>query len=352
MNTNMAEVVAVVGPTASGKSALAVRLALALDGEVVSGDSMQIYRGMDIGTAKVTPEESGGIPHHLLDLRSPRESFSAAEYQALARQAIAEIAGRGRKPLLAGGSGLYIDSALYNYEYQAEGSGATVRKEGPGRIRPNPGAEGTEHNPAGLWEKLKLADPESAGRLHPNDTKRILRALEYQRIHGKPISRNKAALEAPALVFPAILIGLNLPREILYQRIDARVDRMMETGLLAEVSVLRERGDLEADSQAGQAIGYKQLIWYLDQKISLDQAVSAIKRESRRYAKRQLTWFRRNPRIVWLDADKMTFGGVAEGLAKVLKEGAAAGYKPSSAGDAGGLAEFIRAHGLAWKEDR
>ena len=318
------EVIAVVGPTASGKSGLAVRIALAVGGEVISGDSMQIYKGMDIGTAKISEEEKQGVPHHLLDLRSPQESFSVAEYQTLARAAIAAILDRGKIPIIVGGTGLYIDSALYNYEYRSEekttsaveeiategaSSDETSGRQSAGRqsgsLREVLQAEAMERGPEAVWEKLMAVDPVSATRLHVNDTKRVIRALEYAQTHGRPISQNKAAYEAPALLYASTAwLGLNLAREKLYERINERVEQMMAEGLLAEVERLREQG-LRPDSQAGQAIGYKQLLQYLDGAYSLPEAVEAIKQESRRYAKRQLTWFRRNKSILWLDAEEL-----------------------------------------------
>jgi len=296
---SQAKIVAIVGPTATGKSDLAVRIALALDGEVVSGDSMQIYRGLDIGTAKIKEEERRGIPHHLLDLCELTERFSAAEYQRAARAAFADIFSRGKTPILVGGTGLYVDSALYPYTYAredkapADGTKRAIREA----LQRKAGEQGSQ----ALWEKLFATDPASADRIHPHDTKRLVRALEYALIHEKPISQNTEALHRAESVFPVALFGLDMPRELLYARIDRRVDRMMEDGFLAEVSALRDRG-LTPDCQAGQAIGYKQLLQHLEGKLSLAQALEAIKRESRRYAKRQLTWFSRNHAIRWLDA--------------------------------------------------
>ncbi|MDR0469273.1 MAG: tRNA (adenosine(37)-N6)-dimethylallyltransferase MiaA [Peptococcaceae bacterium] len=334
--------IAVVGPTASGKSSLAVRLALALGGEVISGDSMQIYKGMDIGTAKVTAYERCGIPHHLLDLREPSESFSAAEYQVLARQAAQEILNKGKTPILAGGTGLYIDSALYNYTYTEEDTKTPIRETLL--------AEAKEKGSGALWEKLKQLDPGSAEKLHPNDTKRIMRALEYISIHGKPISENRFAYDAREQMFDMILLGLDLPRDLLYQRIDSRVDLMMEAGFLDEVRTLQDQG-LRPDSQAGQAIGYKQLLCYLRQEgqdISLDQAVGSIKQESRRYAKRQLTWFRRNKSIIWLDASKTLEDDASEKMAEMLRESFA--YEDS--GDrASCVVDFVRRQGLFCSEE-
>ncbi len=314
-NKALQKVIAIVGPTASGKSGLAINLAKALNGEIISGDSMQIYRGMDIGTAKVTREECQGIPHHLLDLRLPGEPFSAAEYQKLARTYIADIFQRGKTPILAGGTGLYIDSVLYNYEYNKEAAEETKAT----LLRETLIAEAACLGPQGLWEKLLQIDPQSAKRLHPNDTKRIIRALEYEQIHGKPISENIQAYKAPELIYPTIFFGLSMPRQELYQRINLRVDQMVAAGLPAEVLTLQKNG-LKLDSQAGQAIGYKQLLLFMEGAYTFEEALEAIKQESRRYAKRQLTWFRRNPHIFWLNGKKMQEERSAEILAAFLQE--------------------------------
>jgi len=309
----MDSVIAVVGPTASGKSGFALRLALAMDGEIISADSMQIYRGMDIGTAKISVDDRQGVVHHLLDLRDPGEDFSAADFHVIARQTIREIQERGKWPILGGGTGLYIDSALYNYEYRGEDTAAM--RQATARL------QAMLLNTAGkeaLWVKLKQIDPASALRLHPNDTKRIIRALAYNEIHGRSIAENKAAIDDPKMVFPTVWIGLDLQRTALYQRIDRRVDEMMKAGLPAEVQSLYEKG-LRIDSQAGQALGYKQILRHLNGEIILDEAVASIKQETRRYAKRQLTWFRRNRQIHWLDAERALQGDFAERLAMRLQ---------------------------------
>jgi len=313
MGEMMDSVIAVVGPTASGKSGFALRLALAMDGEIISADSMQIYRGMDIGTAKIAMDERQGVVHHLLDLRDPGEDFSAADFHVIARQTIRGIQDREKQPILAGGTGLYIDSALYNYEYRGEDTAAM--RQATARL------QAMLSNTAGkeaLWAKLKQTDPASALRLHPNDTKRIIRALAYKEIHGRSIAENKAALDNPEMVFPTFWIGLNLQRAALYRRIDCRVDEMMKAGLLAEVKSLYKKG-LRIDSQAGQALGYKQILRHLNGEITIDEAVALIKQETRRYAKRQLTWFRRNRQIHWLDAERAPQGDFAERLAMRLQ---------------------------------
>ena len=331
------QVIAIAGPTASGKSGLAVSLAQALGGEVLSGDSMQIYRGMDIGTAKLTEKERMGVLHHLLDLCDPDEAFSVAAYQGLARSVIDDLLRQGKTPVLAGGSGLYMDSVLYPYEYKAESMDAISR-----------GAEPIPDPSQLWWKKLKEIDPVSAERLHPNDTKRIIRALQYAEAHGSSISLNTAARESPAPVYPLLWIGLNLPRQSLYRRIDERVDKMMEAGLLREVLHLRDRG-LSLDTQAGQAIGYKQLLQSLEGGFSLEAAVELIKRESRRYAKRQLTWFRRNRSIAWVDGEKLSEADNQNKLIHILKdmvENGSTGAKQTS------LADRIHACGLSYQESR
>ncbi|MCL2121136.1 MAG: tRNA (adenosine(37)-N6)-dimethylallyltransferase MiaA [Clostridiales bacterium] len=330
-------VIAIAGPTASGKSSLAVSLAQAIGGEVLSGDAMQIYRGMDIGTAKLTEKEKMGVPHHLLDLRDPDESFSVAAYQGLARTIIEDLLRQAKTPVLAGGSGLYMDSVLYPYEYKAESMDAISR-----------GAEPLPDPSQLWWKKLKEIDPVSAERLHPNDTKRIIRALQYAEAHGSSISLNTAARVSQAPVYPLLWIGLNLPRLKLYQRIDERVDKMMEAGLLLEVLHLRDRG-LTLETQAGQAIGYKQLLQSLEGSFSLEEAVERIKRDSRRYAKRQLTWFRRNWSIVWLDGEKLTESSNQRKLIAILKdmvENGSTGALPIS------LADRIQTCGLSYQESR
>ena len=331
-------VIAIVGPTATGKSALAARLARVLPGEVLSCDSMQIYRGMDIGTAKAGAEERQGAPHHLLDLRQPWESFTVADFQRLAREAADAVLLRGKTPVLAGGTGLYVDSVVYNYEYKPEDDTEKARVEAGFRaLLQKPGDGGGKE---ALWTLLTQADPGSAQRLHPNDTKRIIRALAYRQIHGQPISENTAASTARAMVYPVLWLGLQLPRDLLYRRIDQRVDEMMAAGLLGEVAGLRERG-LRGDSQAGQAIGYKQLLAFLDGACGLEEAVDAIKRESRRYAKRQMTWYRGHPNILWLDGQKVPEKDFAQDFALLF-------HQTGEGEEESAFAAFFRAEGLLY----
>lgn len=291
-------IIAVVGPTASGKSDLAVRIAQRLGGEIISADSMQIYRGMDIGTAKVTREEMRGVPHHLIDIKDPREPFSVAEFQTLARETIHRIASRKKLPILVGGTGLYLNSVIDPYDFSGP------KDDFNGEIRTYYQNMAITQGKEKLFEALMAVDPASAAKLHPNDQKRVIRALEYYRLTGKPISENLQAAKNPESPYTVFWIGLNMDRELLYQRIEERVDAMMAAGLLDEVKALLNQG-CQPDGQAMQGIGYRQLIQHLLGNLSLQEAVDLIKQESRRYAKRQLTWFRRDPRIHWFDSLKI-----------------------------------------------
>ncbi|MCD7753346.1 MAG: tRNA (adenosine(37)-N6)-dimethylallyltransferase MiaA [Clostridiales bacterium] len=285
-----AKVIVIAGPTASGKTALSVALAKRLDGEVVSADSMQVYRHMDIGTAKPTPAEREGVPHHLLDVADPEESFSVARYVALASAAVDDILARGRVPIIAGGTGLYIDSLMDGRSFAPCPS--TGWRE---RLNQRAETEGMES----LLEELREIDPETAARLHVNDRKRILRALEVWHETGKTISQHDRETRAMPPRYQGCWIGLNFPdRQTLWRRIDRRVDEMMARGLADEVSGLLDRG-VSPDCTAMQAIGYKELARAVRGDGSLEEAVAEVKLRSRQYAKRQLTWFRRNPDLEW-----------------------------------------------------
>ncbi len=273
-------VLAVAGPTASGKSALALTLAERLDGEIISCDSMQIYRGMDIGTAKPMQAEMARIRHHLIDVADPDTSFSCADYAELARKAIADVQRRGKLPILAGGTGLYLESAVYNRTMESPGGNPALRAELETRS--------TEENHA----RLRELDPISAEAIHPNNRKRVIRALEITMTTGIPKSEwDRRSREKSPGYDTRILVLTASDREYLYQRIDARVDQMMEAGLLEEV----RRLNLSPDTTAGQAIGYKELSDYLCGRETLTAAVDRIKQASRNYAKRQITWFKRYP---------------------------------------------------------
>lgn len=286
----MERVVAIVGPTAVGKSKLAVALAQQLKGEIVSADSMQVYRYMDIGTAKIRPEEMGGVPHHLISIVDPMEKFSVAQYQELAHQKISEINARGNLPFLVGGTGLYIKAVIDDYNFSEPAGDAGVR----GRLC----NEVKKYGSVALHQRLREVDPRAAERIHPNDSRRIVRALEVYLTTGKPITVWEEERKNRSPRYNFIMIGLNIKRERLYKRIESRVDQMLEEGLVAEVKNLLDRG---LSNVAKQALGYKEIIDYLDGRCSLAESVRRIKRETRRYAKRQLTWFRNDPRVVWFN---------------------------------------------------
>ena len=294
-NANKIKIGLIVGPTASGKTAASIALAKKLDAEIVSADSIQVYRGMDIGSAKPTMEERQGIPHHLMDavdIDSPK--FSVAEYRRMAGEAIEDITNRGKYPLIVGGTGLYVNSLIYPLNFTAVASDEKLRAKLAALEQAQKGA---------VHALLKKEDPKAAERLHPNDTKRIIRALEVVRLTGKPIDdhggdfANSANAEIP---YQPTIIGLTMPRETLYERINLRVDIMLEQGLLDEAKAIYDSG-YDASLPALQGLGYKQLFKYFGGEYTLEQAIDTIKLETRRFAKRQLTWFRRDKRIIWFD---------------------------------------------------
>jgi tRNA dimethylallyltransferase len=285
--------VAVVGATATGKSDLAIELALALGGEVINADSMQLYRGMDIGTAKLTERERRGVPHHLLDVWEVTKAASVAEYAELAGQVIGEIAERGKTPVLVGGSGLYIRAALGDLDFP--GTDEEVRR----RLE----AELTRTGPEPLHERLGERDPKAAAAILPSNGRRIVRALEVIEITGRPFSATMpdyAASPAPE-GGQAVQIGIAMPRPELDRRIDARVDRMWERGLEGEVRALEARG-LREGRTASRALGYQQLLRYTGGEGTLEQAREETARATRRFARRQESWFRRDPRVTWVPA--------------------------------------------------
>jgi tRNA dimethylallyltransferase len=291
----MNDLICIAGPTASGKTGLAVALAQALNGEVVSCDSMQIYRGMDVGTAKPTPEEMQGVPHHLLDVADPGEDFSVGCYVRLATEAITDIHSRGRTAIVAGGTGLYLDSLVKGEEF------APPSREGERKFLEDAAEQkGIEY----VYDMLMEADPETAERLHLSDRKRIIRAMEVFLITGLPLSWHIAqSRQRPPRYRPAWL-GLNFrDRAKLYARIDARVDQMLAQGLEQEVQRLLDAG-VDPQTTAMQAIGYKELASALRGECTVEEAASRIKQASRNYAKRQLTWFRRNDKIRWIYPDE------------------------------------------------
>lgn len=292
-------VVFLVGPTACHKTEAAVELCKRLNGEVVSADSVQVYRDMDIGSAKPTMEERQGIPHHMMDCVSIDDrAFSVAKYREMALAAIQEIQKRGKLPVVTGGSGLYISALTSPLNFAVPGNP---------EIRAALNAK-YDAAPEQVYRQLQLADPATAERLHPNDKKRIVRALEIFQSSGKPLSTYGNAfhtVQDEALPYNVLLLGVTMERDVLYQGIDMRVERMMETGLLDEARRIYTMG-YDRQLPAMQSIGYKQLFAFFDGTCSCEEAVEAIKRDTRRYAKRQLTWFRRDTRIHWTDVTQWT----------------------------------------------
>lgn len=303
-------VVAVVGPTASGKTALSVELALKLHGEIISADSMQVYKHMDIATAKPTVEERKGVPHHLMDFLEPSEEFSVARFCEHAKPLIADIRNRGKLPIIAGGTGLYVDSLLGNVNFAETDADPALRAALQQEI--------DEKGIDAMLDKIRAFDPESAERLAVGrNPKRILRCIEVYRTTGMTQTQLNAAQTAEESPYQAIKIGLTAAdREYLYERINRRVDIMLENGLLDEA---RAYYQANYGTTSAAAIGYKELLPYLRGELSLDECVENLKRSTRRYAKRQLTWFRRDPSIHWFEIDRMSFEDILGSALTIIK---------------------------------
>lgn len=295
-------VIAILGPTASGKSEVAQRVALKLDGEVVSADSMQVYRSMDIGTAKLKPSEQL-VPHHLIDILDPGEAFSAQLFQQLSRKAFDEIAQRGKVPILCGGTGLYVQAALEDMRFPKGDQLHNATREKYEHLAQEQGNQA-------VWDILHRLDPESAHLLHVNNVRRVIRALEMHE-QGISYAQQVKNIRCLAEVVPSLCFGLSRTPELLAQRINKRVDTMFEQGLVEEVADLLQRGFRSALT-APQAIGYKEVVAYLDGACSLEEAAEHIKTATRRYAKRQRTWLRRDSRLTMLDADTLTVDQIVE----------------------------------------
>lgn len=291
--------IAVVGPTASGKTALAIALAKELGGEIVSADSMQIYRGMDIATAKPTPEEMAEVPHHLIGFWPPEKPFSVAQYALLAREKIDDILRRGRVPVLCGGTGLYIKAIVDHIQYEEETGGDAVLRE---RLRRQAQDEGN----LAVWRQLQAMDPQTAERIHPNNLGRVIRAIEVMQVSGRSIREQEERSRQAPCPYHVLQIGLRYRnRENLYERIGRRVDAMAEAGLPEEARAVRQQG---LTATAAQAIGYKELYDWMDGTLPLEEALENLKRSTRRYAKRQLTWFGADARIRWIEPDALQAG--------------------------------------------
>ena len=286
------KVLVITGPTATGKTALSVLLAKRLNGEIISADSMQVYRGMDVGTAKVTPEEMQGVPHHLIDVADPAENYSVARWVDAAAAAAEDIFARGKLPILAGGTNLYIDSLLSGRDFAGSG--------GDSKVRDALSAEYDRIGGDAFREKLREADPDRAATLHPSDKKRLVRALEVWTLTGETITAHDERTKALPKRWDSLRVALSYAnREDLYARIDRRVEEMLAAGLLDEVRGLLSAG-LSPACTAMQAIGYKELVAALSGECSETEAAEAIKQNSRHYAKRQLTWLRRDPELLWI----------------------------------------------------
>lgn len=308
--SRMHEVIVVVGPTASGKSTLAQAIAKEIDGEIVSADSMQVYKGLDIGTGKVMPDERV-VPHYGLDLVSPDEPYSAALFQDYSRKCFQLINAKGKTPILCGGTGFYVRAAIDDYNFP---KGEQLNNET--RDRCNLFAQ--QHGSLALWEKLQLIDPSSAAIISPNDTKRVTRAFELLQ-EGESYARQKAKLENIQQLIPSKWIGLSVDPEILRARIDARIDGMVEDGLIDEVQSLLDQG-LRSSITAAQAIGYKEIVAALDGEQTLEEAIDQIKTATHKYAKRQRTWFRKEQRITWIDANDQNLSSMLSAALSIIRE--------------------------------
>ena len=287
------ELLCLLGPTAVGKTEIAIRLAQRLNAEIVSVDSRQIYRQMDIGTAKPTPEEQRAARHHLIDCVDISEAFSVADYQSLVDVAITDIQNRDKRVLLVGGAGLYF-RAIVDGLFEGPGADPSLRK----RLEEEAAQFGVDT----LHKRLQTCDPESAERIHPNNLVRVIRALEVYELTGTPMSELQQQWHPEKQRYPFIAFGLTMPRALLYRRIEQRVDVMLANGLIAEVESLLAAGHAR-DSVALQSFGYRELIAYLDGDCTYLEAISQLKQNTRRFAKRQLTWFRKDTRIEWLDRE-------------------------------------------------
>ena len=296
------------GPTAVGKTSLSIRLAKETGGEIISADSMQVYRHMDIGSAKITKEEMGGVPHYRVDVLEPEEEFNVVRFQQMAKEAAERIWKKGKIPLVVGGTGFYIQALLYDIDFTENDGDESYRRQLEQKASDEEGA-------SELYEMLKTVDPKAAQEIHPRNIKRVIRALEFYHQTGKKISEHNETQRQKESPYHYAYFVLTDERSRLYERIDQRVDLMMEEGLLDEVCYLKERG-VRKDSTAMQGLGYKELYEYLEGRYPLDEAVRIIKRDTRHFAKRQLTWFKRERDVIW--ADKSVIGQEEEKLADYM----------------------------------
>jgi tRNA dimethylallyltransferase len=304
----MDKLLAIVGPTAVGKSHVALSVAKRVGGEIVSADSVQVYQGMDIGAAKPTPAERAEVPHHLIDIVEPDAYYTVADFQRDVLTVIHQIHKRGNLPILVGGTGLYIRAVIQDFTFSESGINENLRQ----RLW----EEAENKGPAHLHAKLVTVDPVTAKKLHPNDLRRVIRALEVFEQSNCSISEQAAKTSGESR-YDTAMFALTMPRELLYRRIEERVDKMMAQGLLAEVESLLTQG-VSADAKSLQSLGYRQLVAHLQGELTLEEAVSLIKRDTRRFAKRQLTWFRREQKITWLDLSN--YNGIAAAAENICSQ--------------------------------
>lgn len=297
------------GPTAVGKTGISVQLAKRIRGEVISADSMQVYRGMDIGTAKITREEMEGVPHHLIDVLDPREAFNVCTFHRMAREEAKKIHAAGHVPIVVGGTGFYIQSLLYDIDFDESADSEQIRED----LR----RELAEKGASAMHGELRRIDPESAAAIHPNNTKRVLRAIEFYRATGRKISEHNAIQRQKRSPYRFRYFVLTMDRQALYQRIDMRVDQMVSDGLFEEVKRLRDAG-LTSDLVSMQGLGYRQVFDYLEGAATREEAVQRIKLETRHFAKRQITWFKREPDAEWISIED--FGGSRRRVLDYLTE--------------------------------
>ena len=309
METIKRPLVILTGPTAVGKTALSIALAKAIGGEIISADSMQVYRRMDIGSAKITQEEMDGVPHHLIDVLEPEQEFNVAVFQKLAKQAAEEIYSRGHIPIVAGGTGFYIQALVYDIDFTENDEDTALRHSLEEQAR--------RDGPEALFERLRAVDPESCESIHAHNIKRVIRAIEFYEKTGKKISDHNREQRQNTSPYNVAYFVLNDNRERIYERINARTDQMMAQGLEEEVRALWESG-CRRDMVSMQGLGYKEMLAYLEGEISLDEAVYLIKRDTRHFAKRQLTWFRREKEVIWID--KTVFDQNSQNIINYMKD--------------------------------
>ena len=305
--------IVLTGPTAVGKTSLSIYLAKAVNGEIISADSMQVYKGMDIGSAKIRKEEMQGVTHYLVDILEPEEEFHIVKFQELAKAALEEIYAKGKIPILVGGTGFYIQAVTRDIDFTQAEQETSYREE----LEQFAKEKGAEY----LHEKLREVDSKSAENIHANNVKRVIRALEFYHQNGTPISEHNEEQKQQTSPYNLAYFVLTAPREILYERLDRRVDQMMEEGLLEEVKSLRERG-CHRGMVSMQGLGYKEILAYLEGEYPLEEAVRILKRDTRHFAKRQLTWFRREQDVIWVDKEQFHWNEaeILEYMMSVLKE--------------------------------